>query len=382
MIMVKRLVCSAAILILALALLSFTSSAVEKSMIEKTPFGKLPDGREVFLYTLTNASGCKVGIINYGAIVRSIVVPDKDGKFQDVVLGYDSLQGYIQDKSYFGAIVGRYGNRIARGRFRLDGKEYQLTINDGENHLHGGKKGFFKAYWDATIVDDTLQPSLALTLTSPDGDEGYPGTVTVTVTYTLTSTDELRIDYKGTTDKETILNPTHHSYFNLSGDLNNTILDELLTIEADSITPVDRELIPTGAIIPVAGTPMDFRTPKTIGSRINESYEQLLFGRGYDHNWVLRDYSGKVRRAAEVYDPRSGRLMTVFTDQPGLQFYSGNFLDGTIKGKDGVVYKHRSGLCLEAQHFPDSPNKPNFPSVVLKPGEVYHQTTIYQFSTK
>lgn len=380
--MVKRLACCTVVLMSVFTLLSFASNKIEKSMVEKTPFGKLPDGREVYLFTLTNASGCKVGIINYGAIVTSIVVPDKNGNFQDVVLGYDSLQGYIRDRSFFGAIVGRYGNRIAKGKFRLDGKEYQLTINDGENHLHGGKTGFFKAYWDAKVIDDTLESSLALTLTSADGDEGYPGTVTVTVTYTLTNKNELRIDYKGTTDKETILNPTHHSYFNLSGDLNNTILDELLTIESDSITPVDKGLIPTGAFLAVAGSPLDFRMPRQIGAHINDSFEQLELGKGYDHNWVLKNYTGKIQKAAELYDSKSGRLMTVFTDQPGLQFYSGNFLDGTIKGKHGVAYKHRTGLCLEAQHFPDSPNEPKFPSVILEPGSVYHQTTIYQFSTK
>ncbi len=375
--MVTRLVCCFVALVLVFTIFSYASGKVEKSS-----FGKLPDGREVSLFTLTNASGCKVGIINYGAIVTSIIVPDKNGNFQDVVLGYDSLKGYIRDRSFFGAIVGRYGNRIAKGKFQLDGKEYQLTVNDGENHLHGGRTGFFKAYWDAKVVDDTLEPSLALTLTSPDGDEGYPGTVTVTVTYTLTNKNELRLDYKATTDKKTILNPTHHSYFNLSGDCSNTILDEILTIESDSITPVDKGLIPTGALMAVAGTPMDFRTPTQIGAHINDSFEQLALGKGYDHNWVLRDYTGKVRKAAEVYDPRSGRLMTVYTDQPGLQFYSGNFLDGMVKGKHGVVYKHRTGLCLEAQHYPDSPNEPNFPSVVLEPGSVYHQTTIYQFSTK
>ncbi|HTR80234.1 MAG TPA: aldose epimerase family protein, partial [Bacteroidota bacterium] len=327
-------------------------------------------------------SGMHVSIINFGAIVTNIFVKDRNGKFADVVLGYDSLQSYVNDKSYFGAIVGRYGNRIGKGKFTLDGHTYQLSINDGENQLHGGINGFNKKLWAAEPIESDSSPALRLTYVSPDGEEGYPGTATLVVTYTLTPDNALRIDYEGQTDKPTIFNPTHHSYFNLSGSFTNTILHHQLMIEADSTTPVDSELITTGSIVGVAGTPMDFRTPTEIGSRIMDRYQQLIFGRGYDHNWVLRDYSGKVRKAAEVYEPGSGRVLTVFTDQPGIQFYSGNFLDGSAKGKGGVAYQYRTGLCLEAQHYPDSPNKPNFPSVVLRPGETYHQTTIYQFSTK
>jgi aldose 1-epimerase len=355
-------------------------SAEDKHMTTQE-FGKLPDGRLVTQYTLTNRSGAVVKIINYGASITGLTVPDRNGKLEDVILGYDSLQGYVDDKSYFGVIAGRYGNRIGKGKFTLAGKEYQLTINDGENHLHGGKLGFNKMLWTAKEVADSAGPSLELTYTSPNGEEGYPGKVTLSVLYTLTDANELRIVYTGTTDKATILNPTHHSYFNLSGSFSNTILDHLLTIEADTITPVDKGLITTGKMMEVAKTPMDFRTPTVIGAHIGDQFEQLVFGKGYDHNWVLRNYNKKVRKAAELYEPKSGRLMTVFTDQPGLQFYSGNFLNGSAKGK-GVAYQYRTGLCLEAQAFPDTPNKPQWPSVTLQPGEVYHQTTIYQFSTK
>jgi len=362
-------------------LLSCTPNKKKNSVIEKTFYGKLPDGHEVYQYTLMNKSGATMKVINFGAVVTSLTVPDRNGKYEDIVSGYDSLQGYMNDKCYFGAIAGRYGNRIGKGKFKLDGKEFQLTINDGENHLHGGIIGFNKVLWDARTVQDSAGPSIELTYVSVDGEEGYPGKVTLTVTYTLTDKNGLRIVYKGTTDKVTILNPTHHSYFNLSGSFANTILDHFLTIEADAITPVDKGLIPTGKLLDVTKTPMDFRTPTAVGARINDQFEQLIFGKGFDHNWVIKDYDGKVRKVAELYEQKSGRLMIVYTDQPGLQFYSGNFLDGTAKGK-GVSYQRRTGLCLEAQCFPDSPNRPEFPSVTLKPGDVYHQTTIYQFSTK
>jgi aldose 1-epimerase len=342
-------------------------------------FGKLPDGREVRQFTLTNRAGAFVEIIDYGATVTSLHVPDRKGKIEDVVLGYDSVQGYIEGTSYFGAIAGRYGNRIGKGRFQLEGKPYQLSINDGENHLHGGKIGFHKVLWDAQILNDT---ALQLKYVSKNGEEGYPGTVTLKVTYAWTDKNELRIDYEGTTDKPTILNPTHHSYFNLSGSFAQTILSHQLLIEADGITPVDKALIPTGEIMNVANTPMDFHTATAIGARIGDPNEQMSFGRGYDHNWVLKNYSGQVRKAAELYEPVSGRLMGVFTDQPGLQFYSGNFLDGTARGKGGVLYQHRTGLCLEAQAFPDTPNKPQFPTVTLRPEKVYRQITIYQFSIR
>ncbi len=346
----------------------------------KAVFGRLADGREVHEYTLVNRSGVTARILTYGAVIRSLTVPDRGGKMEDVVLGYDSLQGYLDDRSYFGAVVGRYGNRIAKGRFQLDGKEYRLTVNDGENHLHGGKTGFNKVLWDAEAWSPGPEPSLRLRYVSPDGEEGYPGTVTLTVTYTLTGGNELRVDYEGVTDKPTILNPTQHSYFNLSGSFTRTILDHVLAIEADSFTPVDKGLIPTGQLMNVTDTPMDFRTPTAIGARIDEPFEQLVLGKGYDHNYVLRGSPGRVREAARLYEPSSGRLLTVLTDQPGLQFYSGNFLDGSARGKGGVAYGRRTGLCLETQVFPDTPNKPQFPSATLRPGEVYRQTTIYRFS--
>jgi aldose 1-epimerase len=353
-----------------------------QSMIDKKLFGTLPDGSKVYSYTLKNSLGMKAEIIEFGAIVRTLSVPDRSGKFSDIVLGYDDLSGYENGSSYLGAIVGRYGNRIAKGKFTMDGKEYQLTVNSGTNHLHGGAKGFDKVLWKAEPVENETDPALKLTYVSKDGEEGYPGTVTVSVTYTVTKDNELRIDYEGTTDKTTILNPTHHSYFNLTGDFTKKILDHELMIKADTLTPVDSNLIPSGELKKVGGTPFDFRKPEKIGARINEKDEQLRFGIGYDHNWVINDYSKNVRLSAAVYDPQSGRYMEVLTDQPGLQFYSGNFLDGSAKGKGGIFYEHRTGLCLEAQLFPDSPNKKNFPSAVLKPGEVYHQTTIYKFSTK
>jgi aldose 1-epimerase len=372
------------LMLLSLIVLSCQDKSAKKAgtMIAKTSYGKLPDGREVSQYTLKNAGGVEVRIINYGAIVTSIRVPDRDGKLADIVLGYDSLSGYLGDNAFLGAIVGRYGNRINKGRFKIDGQEYQVTVNDGENHLHGGKIGFNKVLWDAKVGPPAAEPALALTYISPDGEEGYPGTVTLTVTYTLTNENELRIDYEGKTDKPTILNPTHHSYFNLTGNPIETILNHELIIDADKITPVDAGLIPTGELADVANTPFDFRKPQKIGLRINKPNEQLQFGHGYDHNWVLNNYDRTVHEVVELYEPLSGRLMEVFTDQPGMQFYSGNFLNGTIRGKNGVQYQHRTGLCLEAQCFPDSPNKPNFPSVILRPGQVYHQRTIYKFSVK
>jgi aldose 1-epimerase len=345
-------------------------------------FGKLPDQRDVMAYTLANRSGATVQVINYGATITSIRVPDRNGKMEDVVLGHDSLPGYIKGSSYFGAIVGRYGNRIGKGQFQLDGKQYQLAVNDGENHLHGGRTGFNKVFWEGKILSDTGEPSVQFQYISQDGEEGYPGTVTLKVTYTLTDKNELRIGYVGTTDKPTILNPTQHSYFNLAGDFTKTILGHKLLIESDAITPVDKGLIPTGQLLNVQGTPFDFRTATEIGARINDSSEQLAFGHGYDHNWVLKGNAGQVRKAAELFEPTSGRVLTLFTDQPGLQFYTGNFLDGMAKGKNGISYQRRTALCLETQAFPDTPNKPQFPQVALRPGQTYHQTTIYQFSTR
>jgi aldose 1-epimerase len=348
-----------------------------ESLMKPSTFGALADGREALEYTLTNSAGMSARIINYGATITSLFVPDRDGNIEDVVLGYDSLQGYVNGSEYFGAVVGRYGNRIAKGQFLIDGQQYQLTINNGENHLHGGKIGFNKVLWEAEVLNDLDIPAIRFTYVSRDGEEGYPGTVILKVTYALTDSNELRIDYEGVTDKPTILNPTQHSYFNLSGKFADTILGHSLIIEADKFTP-------TAELASVESTPLDFRQPRTIGERIDDPFDQLVLGQGYDHNWVLKDYTGdgEIHKAAQLYDPSSGRLMTVFTDQPGIQFYSGNFLDGSAIGKNGIAYGHRTGLCLETQVFPDSPNKPDFPSAFLKPGQVYRQTTIYQFSTR
>ena len=368
---------------LNIILISCQSNRTDLAMVEKKTFGKLADGTEVFSFTLRNKNGMEARIITYGAAVVSLTAPDKKGKLADVVLGYDNIEGYVADKSYFGAIVGRYGNRIGKGKFKLDGKDYQLTLNNGENHLHGGVQGFNKRVWTEVGTTATeIGPTLTLKYFSKDGEEGYPGNVELTVAYWLSNENELSINYTGTTDKTTILNPTHHSYFNLTGDPEKTILNHELMIDADGFTPVDAGLITTGEILKVEGTPMDFRTPKQIGKDIDADYQQLRYGLGYDHNWVLNKHQEKIYKSANLYDPVSGRFMEVWTDQPGIQFYSGNFLDGTVKGKNGIMYQKRTGLCLEAQCFPDSPNKPEWPSPVLTPDKVYHQTTIYKFLTK
>lgn len=351
-------------------------------MILKNEFGLLNDGSKVYIYTLQNKLGAEVKITNFGATVVSLKMPDRNGKYEDIVLGYDSLASYVNGTSYFGAIVGRYANRISMGEITLDGKTYQLSVNEGGNQLHGGKIGFNKVLWNVKTFNDKDGPSIKLTYVSPDGDQGYPGKVTLNVTYTLTNNNELKIYYEGTTDKTTILNPSHHSYFNLSGDFTKTILKHQLRINADSFTPINNEFIPTGKIEKVENTPLDFHRPTAIGTHINDDFEQLKFAKGYDFNWVLNNYNKKVREVADVYEPTSGRYMQVFTDQPGLQFYSGNFLNGTEIGKHGIHYNFRTGFCLEAQHFPDSPNEPKWPSVVLKPGQVYRQATIYKFSAK
>ena len=356
-------------------------SSNSQATIEKQAFGTLSDGTPVTKYILTNANGMQVQIMDFGATVLSISVPDRNGKFADVTLGYDSARYYERGASYFGGLVGRYGNRIGKGQFTLDGQQYQVTRNDGVNHLHGGRKGFNKVMWTAEPQESPTDPAITMTYVSKDGEEGYPGTVTIHVTFTVTNDNALKLHYTGTTDKTTIFNPTHHSYFNLTGDPNNTILNQELMIRAEKMTPVDAGLITTGEEVDVAGTPFDFRTPTKIGTHINDDNEQLKLGHGYDHNWVLDDYNKSVRLAATVYDSTSGRFMEVLTDQPGLQFYSGNFLNGMGRGKNGVAYKFRTGMCLEAQCFPDSPNKPQWPSPVLKPGETYQQTTIYKFST-
>jgi aldose 1-epimerase len=352
-----------------------------KASIEVKPFGQTPDGQQVQLYTLTNANGLKAEITNYGAIVTSLYVPDRDGKMDDIVLGYDNLQGYIRNSPYFGAIVGRYGNRIGKGTFTIDGTEYHVTVNDGANSLHGGRKGFDKVVWKSEPLERHDGVGVKLTYLSKDGEEGYPGNLTATVTYVLTNDNELRVEYEATTDKATPVNLTHHGYWNLTGCKRDILAHELM-IDADKYTPVDSGLIPTGELASVEGTPFDFRKLTPIGARINEDNDQLKFGKGYDHNWVLNKTDSEMKVAAEVYEPTSGRVLTISTTEPGIQFYSGNFLDGTITGKGGIVYKHRYGLCLETQHYPDSPNKPNFPSTILRPGEVYKTQTVHKFSVR
>jgi aldose 1-epimerase len=369
-------------LLLVTILISCSNNQKETEMIEKKPFGKTSDGTETFLYTLKNKNGIIAEITNYGAAVVSLTVPDKYGNYNDIVLGYDDVSGYEKCQSYFGVIVGRYGNRIGDGKFTIDGKEYQVSINDGKNSLHGGFKGLNKRVWNAEPIFGDSSQSLKLTYISEDGEEGFPGKVEISVTYTLNDKNELALYYSGTTDKPTILNPTHHSYFNLTGDFTKTILEHQLMIDAETFTPVDNGLITTGVFEKVEGTPMDFRVFTNIGAKINDKFEQLEFGKGYDHNWVINNWDGSVKKVAELYEPVTGRLMEVISDQPGIQFYSGNFLNGSAVGKGGVIYNHRTGLCLEAQHHPDSPNKPNFPSVQLNPGDHYKQVTIYKFSVK
>ena len=345
-----------------------------KTRVSKQAFGKDSEGKAVDLYTLADGA-VEARIMTYGGIVVSIKVPDRNGKLSDVVLGYESVDQYIANSPYFGAIIGRYGNRIAHGRFELDGKTFSLPKNDGDNSLHGGTRGFDKVTWSAQPVENGVE----LSYLSKDGDQGYPGNLQAKVTYTLVG-NALRIEYSATTDKDTVVNLTNHSYFNLAGEGSGDILQQRLKINAAQFTPVDSTLIPTGELKPVAGTPFDFRTFHTIGERINESDEQLHNGKGYDHNWVLdRKTEGELVEAAVVEDPGSGRILRVLTSEPGLQFYSGNFLDGSIIGKVGHVYAHRSGFCLETQHFPDSPNHKNFPSTVLKTGRRYHSVTVLQF---
>ncbi len=350
----------------------------EAVALPKEPFGTAPDGTPVDLYTLRNSSGMEARIMTYGGIIVSLKVPDKDGKLGDVVLGYDNLDSYVKNSPYFGAMIGRYGNRIAKGHFTLDGKEYTLAVNNGPNSLHGGLKGFDKRNWKATTRQSQDGAQLVLDYTSPDGEEGYPGTLKVTAVYTIMRDNALRLEFTATTDKDTVVNLTQHSYFNLAGK--GTILGHIVTIPADKFTPVDSTLIPTGELRPVEGTPFDFRTPTAIGARIDQDDQQLKFGGGYDHNWVINKEMGKLDLMAKVYEPESGRVLDIFSTEPGLQFYSGNFLDGTITGKYGWTYQHRSAIAMEPQHFPDSPNKPEFPTTELKPGETYHHTMMYRFS--
>ena len=354
------------------------------TLLVSTTSAQVRDFDSIKLYTLENESGMTVRVTNYGAIITSIIVPDRNGKRADVALGYDRVEDYINavDKPYFGAVVGRYGNRIAKGEFTLDGETYSLLQNNGENHLHGGAIGFDKVVW---AVDEYVEgKSLTLSYLAKDKEEGYPGNLELTIIYTLADDNSLVVDYHATTDKATPINVTQHTYFNLKGEGQGTILDHKLMLNAKTFTPVDESLIPTGEMPAVAGTPFDFTTAKAIGRDIDQQNEQLVFGLGYDHNWILNKdgKEGELSLAAQVHEPSSGRVMEIYTTEPGIQFYCGNFLDGRLKGKSGKPYVHRGGFCLETQHFPDSPNQPNFPSTILKPGETYESKTVFKFSAK
>ena len=349
----------------------------------KSDFGKMKDGRKVMLYTIRNDKGLEMTLTNYGGIVVSLKVPDRVGKFDDVVLGYDHIESYQKETPYFGAIIGRYGNRIGKGSFAMKGEPISLTRNDGENHLHGGEKGFDKVLWEGTPFSNKTEAGVVLSYFSRDGEEGYPGNLNAKVIYALDRDNRLKIQYEATTDRPTICNLTHHSYFNLAGHASGPVSGHQLMIKASFYTPVDQGLIPTGELGRVGGTPFDFRQAKAIGADIDQENEQLRFGLGYDHNWVLdRESEKDLELAATLYEPVSGRLMEVWTEEPGLQFYSGNSLNGTLIGKGGHVYQRRGGLCLETQHFPDSPNQENFPSVTLIPGEVYKTRTVYRFMVR
>jgi aldose 1-epimerase len=354
------------------------------SSVTKTTTTAKFQGKPIELATLKNSHGVEVQAINYGAIITSLKVPDKNGTIADVVLGFDQPQGYWADPPppFFGAVVGRYGNRIAKGQFTISGKTYKLATNNGPNHLHGGNRGFDKVVWDMATKDTPQGSSVIFTRTSPDGEEGYPGNLHATVTYTLTEKNELIIEYRATTDKATPVNLTQHSYFNLAGEGAGDILGHQLMLNADRYTPVDDTLIPTGELAPVQGTPFDFRQATAIGARIANDNAQLKAGKGYDHNFVVNRKGAGLELAARLTDPKSGRTLEVSTTEPGIQFYSGNFLDGTIKGKGGHVYALRSGLCLETQHYPDSPNQPKFPSTILQPGKVYTSKTVWTFGAK
>ena len=355
-----------------LVLISACTSKVEET-ITIQDFGQTEDGTAVHLFTLKNTNGMEVKMTDYGGTVTSIVVPDKEGNMENVILGFDNIDDYLAGTPFFGATIGRYGNRIGKGKFTLNGEEYSLTINDGENHLHGGTLGYDKVMWKGEPVGGN---AVKFSYLSEDGEQGYPGNLDIEVLFTLTDDNELKIDYTATTDKATPVNLTNHSYFNLSGDPESLILDHELMIHADGYTPVDAGLIPTGEIAEVAGTPFDFTEPYAIGARIDE------VPGGYDHNWVLQDLAGDMPLVATLKDPQTGRKMEIYTSEPGLQFYSGNFLDGTLEGPNGSKYVLHSALCLETQHFPDSPNKPEFPSTILEPGDTYKTTTIYKFTVE
>ncbi|MAM58053.1 MAG: galactose-1-epimerase [Salinicola sp.] len=369
--------------------MSATSSSAMPPGIERSSFGRLADGREVDCYRITNDNGIEMRVINYGGIIVSLKTPDRTGRLDDIVLGFDSIGDYLSDtyrqaNPYFGALIGRYGNRIANGRFTLDGETYRLPTNDGPNTLHGGDVGFNQRLWHVEPFSSAEGRGLVLTYTSPDGEQGFPGRLSTRVSYTLTDDNELAIDYRARTTRATPVNLTQHSYFNLKGEGSASVLDHELMINASAYTPIDETLIPTGEIADVSGTPFDFRQPTLIGARMGQKNTQLAYAKGYDHNFVLSKTPGQgdlPTLAARVIEPRSGRVLEVATTEPGLQFYSGNFLDGSLTGKSGRPYTHRSGLALETQHFPDSPNQPNFPSTILKPDETYHSQTVYRFST-
>ena len=365
----------------ALATAGFASAAAATPHIQRAPFGHTPNGQSVEIFTLTNKNGIEARIITYGGTVVSLKTRDRNGRLADVVLGFDKLDPYLAGVPYYGATIGRYANRIADGRFTLGGVAYQLPKNDGPNSLHGGSKGFDKRVWRAKPFETKQGPGLKLTYVSADGEEGYPGQLTAKVTYQLRNDDSLSIDYQATTTKPTVVNLTNHSYFNLSGDTDRDILGHTLMFNADRFTPVNAALIPTGELQPVAGTPFDFRAATAIGARINDDNEQLRFGRGYDHNWVLvKPKPGALTTAAVLCDPESGRVLEVKTTEPGVQFYTGNFMDGKPAGK-GTVFKYRTGLVLETQHFPDSPNQPSFPSTLLRPGQAFRSHTVFIFRT-
>jgi len=356
--------------------------ASEQPSVTKSEFGKMPDSTIVEKYTLKNSNGMTMDVITYGGIITSWTAPNKEGVYEDIVLGYNNLDQYLKSTPYFGAIIGRYGNRIAKGKFSLDGNEYTLATNDGPNHLHGGIFGFDKVVWKVSESKTDSTASLTLTYLSKDMEEGYPGNLETTVIYTLNNHNELEVDYQATTDKKTIVNLTQHSYFNLSGDFSKPILDHEIMIDADKFVPVDQTLIPTGELADVANTPFDFRVAKTIGKEIGAEDDQLKKGLGYDHCWVLNHQNEGMRFAASAYDRQSGRLLDIYTDEPGIQLYTGNFLDGTLPSKQGGTYAYRTGFCLETEHYPDSPNQKDFPSVVLSPGEVYKTKTTFKFSVK
>ncbi len=370
-------------ILMGLILMASTTSAVMAAEARRAAFGVLSDGRKVEAVELVNANGMSARVLTLGATLQALSVRDRAGKSADIVLGYDTAAEYLAKPQFFGVTVGRYANRIAKGKFTFDGKTYTLAVNDGPNHLHGGKVGFDKVLWTIDSVKSGSPASVVMSYTSPDGEEGFPGTLKVRATYSLSDDDELTIDYQATTDKPTIVNITNHAYFNLAGEGSNTdILGHRLMLAADAFTPVDSTLIPTGEIKPVAGTPFDFRKPMQIGARIRDGRDQQLrFGRGYDHNFVVNGAAGTLRLAARVEDPSSGRVMELLTTAPGVQFYSGNFLDGTSVGKSGLIYRQSDALCLEPQVFPDAPNQPGFPSARLDPGQTYNNSMVFRFST-